>query len=56
MKTFNKMLKTELKLSLRGLDMFIFAICVPLVVLVILGIIYGNRPALVHHCDMLHQE
>lgn len=45
MKTFNTMLKTELKLSLRGMDMFIFAICVPLVVLVILGIIYGNKPA-----------
>lgn len=45
MKTFNKMLKTELKLSLRGMDMFIFAICVPLVVLIILGIIYGNKPA-----------
>lgn len=27
------------------MDMFIFAICVPLVVLVILGIIYGDRPA-----------
>lgn len=45
MKTFNTMLKTELKLSLRGMDMLIFAICVPLVVLVILGIIYGNKPA-----------
>ena len=45
MKTFNTMLKTELKLSLRGMDMFIFAICVPLVVLIILGIIYGNKPA-----------
>lgn len=45
MKKFNTMLKTELKLSLRGMDMFIFAICVPLVVLVILGIIYGNKPA-----------
>lgn len=39
------MLKTELKLSLRGMDMFIFAICVPLVVLIILGVIYGNKPA-----------
>ena len=39
MKTFKTMLKTELKLSLRGMDMVIFAICVPLVVLVILGII-----------------
>lgn len=45
MKTFRTMLKTELKLSLRGMDMFIFAICVPLVVLVILGILYGNKPA-----------
>ncbi len=45
MKTFKTMLKTELKLSLRGMDMFIFAICVPLVVLIILGIIYGNKPA-----------
>ncbi len=45
MRKFNTMLKTELKLSLRGMDMFIFAICVPLVVLVILGIIYGNKPA-----------
>lgn len=45
MKTFRTMLKTELKLSLRGMDMFIFAICVPIVVLIILGIIYGNKPA-----------
>lgn len=45
MKSFRTMLKTELKLSLRGMDMFIFAICMPLVVLVILGIIYGNKPA-----------
>lgn len=45
MKTFKTMLKTELKLSLRGMDMFIFAICMPLVVLVILGVIYGNKSA-----------
>lgn len=45
MKTFCTMLKTELKLSLRGIDMFIFAICMPLVVLVILGILYGDQPA-----------
>lgn len=45
MKVFNTMLKTELKLSLRGMDMFIFAICMPLVVLVVLGLIYGNKPA-----------
>ncbi|KNF09102.1 putative membrane protein [Gottschalkia purinilytica] len=45
MKTFSTMLKTELKLSLRGMDMFIFAICMPVVVVIILGIIYGNKPA-----------
>lgn len=45
MKTFRTMLKNELKLSLRGMDMFIFAICMPLVVLVILGVIYGNKSA-----------
>ena len=45
MKTFRTMLKNELRLSLRGMDMFIFAICVPLVVLIILGVIYGNKPA-----------
>ena len=39
------MLKIELKLSLRGMDMFIFAICMPIVVLVTLGIIYGSKPA-----------
>ncbi|MCU6733439.1 ABC transporter permease [Diplocloster agilis] len=45
MKAFKTMLKTELKLSLRGMDMFIFAICMPLIVLIILGVIYGNKPA-----------
>lgn len=45
MKTFGTMLKTELKLSLRGMDMLIFAICMPVVVMVILGVIYGEKPA-----------
>lgn len=45
MKSFCTMLTTELKLSLRGMDMFIFAICMPLIVLIILGIIYGNKSA-----------
>ncbi|MCQ4922017.1 ABC transporter permease [Tissierella carlieri] len=45
MKIFKTMLKTELKLSLRGMDMFIFAICMPIVVTIILGIIYGNKSA-----------
>ena len=45
MRSFITILKTELKLSLRGMDMFIFAICMPIVVLVAIGVIYGNKPA-----------
>lgn len=45
MKAFSTLFKTEFKLSLRGMDMFIFAICMPVVAMVILGIIYGNKPA-----------
>lgn len=45
MKAYKTMLKNEIKLSLRGMDMFIFAICMPVVVIVLLGIIYGNKPA-----------
>lgn len=47
-KTMNKfftMLKTELKLSFRGMDMVIFALCMPVVVAVILGVIYGAKTA-----------
>ena len=47
-KTMNKfftMLKTELKLSFRGMDMVIFALCMPVVVAVILGAIYGAKTA-----------
>lgn len=45
MKMFKTMLKNEMKLSLRDMNMVIFAICIPLVVLIILGVIYGNKPA-----------
>lgn len=45
MRTFRAMLKSELKLSLRDMNMVIFAICIPLVVLIILGCIYGSKPA-----------
>lgn len=45
MKAFITMLKTDLKLSIRGMDMVIFAIIMPVVVLVILGLLYGNKPA-----------
>ena len=45
MNKFLTMLKTELKLSFRGMDMIIFALCMPVVVAIILGVIYGNRAA-----------
>ena len=45
MKAYKTLLKTEMKLSLRGMDMLIFAIIMPIIVLVILGVIYGNQPA-----------
>lgn len=45
MHTFLTMLKIEWKLSLRGMDMIIFAICLPVIVMAILGAIYGQAPA-----------
>lgn len=45
MKAFRALLKTEIRLSLRGMDMFIFAICMPVVVVVILGAVFGSKPA-----------
>ena len=38
-------MKTELKLSVRDMNMPIFAVIMPLAVFVILGIIYGTKPA-----------
>ena len=45
MKRFFTFLKTELKLNLRDMNMPIFAVIMPLVIFLILGIIYGTRPA-----------
>lgn len=45
MKAFKALLKTEIRLSFRGMDMFIFAICMPVVVVIILGVVFGNKPA-----------
>lgn len=45
MKRFFIFLKTELKLSLRDMNMPIFAVIMPLVIFVILGILYGEKPA-----------
>ena len=45
MKRFFTYLKTELKLSLRDMNMPIFAVIMPLVIFIILGIIYETKPA-----------
>lgn len=45
MKAFATILKNELRMSLRGMDMLIFAVIMPLVVLVILGLVFGQKPA-----------
>ena len=45
MKTFRTLFRTELKLSFRGMDMFIFAICMPVAAVLILGAVFGNKPA-----------
>ena len=45
MKLFFTYLKSELKLSVRDMNMVIFAVIMPLVIFIILGIIYGTKPA-----------
>ena len=45
MRRFFTFLKTELKLSLRDMNMPIFAVIMPLVIFIILGVIYGAKPA-----------
>lgn len=45
MRRFFIFLKTELKLSVRDMNMVIFAVIMPLVIFMILGIIYGTKSA-----------
>ena len=45
MRAFWKMLVIETKLSIRDMNMVIFAVIMPIIVLIILGIIYKNNPA-----------
>lgn len=45
MKMFGTLFKNELKLNIRNMNMVIFAVIMPLAVLVILGLIYGTKPA-----------
>lgn len=42
---FGKLLKNEMKLNIRDMNMVIFAVIMPLVILIILGIIYRTKPA-----------
>lgn len=45
MKAFRSMLKVELKLSIRDMNMLIFAIAMPLIVTAVIGFIYKDKPA-----------
>lgn len=45
MKSFLTLLKNEIKLNIRNMNMVIFAIIMPLIVLVILGFLNGAKPA-----------
>ncbi|MDD3413876.1 MAG: ABC transporter permease [Lachnospiraceae bacterium] len=47
MKPFFTMLKIEGRLSIRDMNMVIFAIIMPAIVLIILGVIYGQKPAFI---------
>ena len=47
MKAFSTMFKTELKLAIRGMDMVIFAIALPVVVMIIFGVIYESKTTLI---------
>lgn len=45
MKSLTTLFKNELKLNIRNMNMVIFAVIMPLVILVILGFVYGTKPA-----------
>ncbi|MGN0633238.1 MAG: ABC transporter permease [Oscillospiraceae bacterium] len=45
MKSFATLFKNELKLNIRNMNMVIFAVIMPLVILIILGMIYGTKSA-----------
>ncbi|MGN0533917.1 MAG: ABC transporter permease [Eubacterium sp.] len=45
MKSFVTLFKNELRLNIRNMNMIIFAVIMPLAVLIILGLIYGTKAA-----------
>ena len=45
MRRFFVLLRHEMKLSIRDMNMIIFAVLMPLVILAVLGIVYGEKRA-----------
>ena len=45
MKAFRALMKTEIKLALRGMDSIFFGVLFPMGMALILGVIYGDKPA-----------
>lgn len=45
MNTFKTMLKIEGRLSIKDMNMVIFALLMPVIILIILGMVYGDKPA-----------
>ena len=45
MKRFFTLMKNELKLNIRDMNMVIFALIMPLAVIIVLGLIYGSKPS-----------
>lgn len=45
MKSYFTLLKNEMKLNIRDMNMVLFAVFMPIVIFIILGLIYGTKPA-----------
>lgn len=45
MKSYFILLKNEIKLNIRDMNMVLFAVFMPLIIVVILGFVYGTKPA-----------
>lgn len=45
MRSFATLLQVELKLNIRNMNMVIFAVLMPLAVMIVLGVIYGTDAA-----------
>ena len=45
MKAFSTLFRVEFRLSLRDMNMPIFAVIMPVVVMLVVGMIFGDQPA-----------